>query len=132
MDYDISTTATEIRGIDNTLPLEIAPEMITVSMNLRVYRTPDNDPVIDKVAPLGSSASAHTEFVKTPYISVELRDKVTDKTVIFLPRAWVVRRSGSIEAESLLTETWSIKSIGYIGPSNQTSGIAGVFGALAI
>lgn len=125
MDYDISTSASSIDGIDNTLPLELAPERIIVSMTVRIYRTPSNDPVQDRFAPLGAGSNPHADFVKSPYISVEIRDKVTDTTVIFLPQAWVVRRSGSVEAENVLTETLSIKSIGYIGPTGQVSGVAG-------
>jgi hypothetical protein len=125
LDYSIETQDTVIQGIDNVLADEIAPNSINVSMSIRVYRTPDNDPVATLIAPLGDSANVQDAFPKSPYITIEVRDKTTDKTILFLPKAFVTRRSGSVEAEGLLTETWSIKSIGFQGPGAQDSGIGG-------
>jgi hypothetical protein len=125
VDYNIETSEVTISGIDNVVPSELAPDKITVTMNIRVYRTANNDPVAGLIAPLGDNANQLDAFTKSPYISVEIRDKVTDKTIIFLPRAWVFRRSGTVDAENLLIETWSIKSIGFYGPGGQNNGIGG-------
>lgn len=125
LDYQIDTMETTIAGVDNVLPSELAPDKIQVTMNIKVYRTPTNDPVSGLIAPLGDQANAQDAFTKSPYISIEIRDKVTDKTVVFLPRAWVFRRSGSVDAENLLVETWSIKSIGFYGPGSQQNGVVG-------
>jgi hypothetical protein len=124
---------TEIQGIDNVFPDELAPERIAITMNLKVYRTPGNDPVADGIAPSGdrnlvtstsTGGSPEQEgFLSSPYITVEIRDRVTDKTILFLPRAFLIRRSGSVEAESLMTETWTIKSIGYGGSGSQVQGL---------
>ena len=125
LDYTIDTSEVTIQGLDNIVPSELAPDRITVTMNIRVYRTSDNDPVAALIAPLGDGPNQLDAFTKSPYITVEVRDKVTDKTIIFLPRAWLLRRSGSVDAENLLIETWSIKSIGFYGPGGQNSGIGG-------
>jgi hypothetical protein len=125
LDYSIETAEVTISGLDNIVPSELAPDKIVVMMNIRVYRTPDNDPVATLIAPLGDNANALDSFTKTPYITVEIRDKQTDKTVIYLPRAWLFRRSGTVDAENLLVETWSIKSIGFYGPGGQQEGIGG-------
>lgn len=130
LDYQIETSETTIQCIDNVLPDELAPQNISVRMSIRVYRTPDNDPVSGKIAPLGAASNPQEDFTKSPYISVEVRDKVTDKTVIFLPRAWLTNRSGSVDSEGLLVETWQIKSIGYIGPTGQISSIFGAVGGI--
>jgi hypothetical protein len=130
MDYSIETSETTIQGIDNILPDELAPQNVTVNMTLRVYRTPDNDPVATKIAPPGDGANPQDDFSKAPYIAIEVRDRVTDKTVLYLPKAWLTRRSGSVDAENLLVETWQIKSIGYIGPGAQTSSVFGTVGNL--
>lgn len=125
IDYSIDTSEVTISGLDNVVPSELAPNNIMVTMNIRVYRTPDNDPVATLIAPLGDSANQLDAFTKSPYISIEVRDRVTDKTILFLPRAWLGRRSGTVDAENLLVETWSIKSIGFYGPGGQNSGIGG-------
>jgi len=133
MDYNIDTQHAEIQGVDNVFPDEFAPTTISVMMNLRVYRTPDNDPVALGIVPGGDmvgggAKAAQSSFLGSKYVSIEIRDKITDKTIIFLPKAVVVRRSGSVEAESLMTETWSIRSIGYFGPGSQRSSLLGTKG----
>lgn len=133
IDYTIETSEVDIQGLDNVVPTELAPDRISVTMNIRVYRTPDNDPVNNLIAPLGDSANALDAFTKSPYISVEIRDKQTDKTILFLPRAWLFRRQGGVDAENVLIETWSLKSIGFYGPGSQQTGVVGavssIFGA---
>lgn len=134
LDYTIDTGFSEIQCLDNVLPDELAPENIRVSMNIRVYRTPDNDPVALGIVPgsdnvQGGASAAQESFLGQKYISIEVKDKVTDRTIIFLPKAVVTRRSASVEAESLMTETWSIKSIGYFGPGAQKSSVLGVLGS---
>jgi hypothetical protein len=132
LDYTIETAVTVIDGIDNVLPNELAPERITVSMSMKVYRTPENDPVTMDFAPRGDNALDDPQkgFTQSSYISIEIRDRITDKTVIFLPRAWITKHSGSMEAEGILSETWHVKSIGFTGPGAQTSSIFGVIGGL--
>ena len=132
VDYMLETSEVTISGIDNVVPSELAPDKIVVTMNLKVYRTPDNDPTSQLVTPLGDQANSLNAFSQSPYITIEIRDKVTDKTIVYLPRAWVFRRSGSVDAENLLVETWSIKSIGFYGPGVQQNGVLGaVQGAFA-
>ena len=133
MDYSIDTVEATIQGIDSVFPDEFAPQSIMVNMNLRVYRTPNNDPVALGIAPGGDSSGAdrkglggQKDFTESPYITIEVRDRITDKTIIYLPKAWLTKRSGSAEAETLMTETWSIKSIGYFGPGQQVSGVVPV------
>jgi hypothetical protein len=123
VDYTIDTLAQDINTIDLVVPFEMAPQRVQVDLTLRVFRTPDNDPVSLGIAPQGNAGNLQDYFTRSKYITVEVRDKVTDRTVIQLPKAWVMRRSGGGEAESLFTETWSVRSIGYRGPAGQTSGL---------
>lgn len=117
-DYTIETRATEIETIDSVFPVELAPDRIRVAMNLRIYRTPDNDPVLEGLAP-GSSSSGQPEqkaFTQSKYLFVEIKDS-NDKTVFYIPRAWMVRRTASVTMGDLMSETWSILGIGYMGPT---------------
>lgn len=127
VDYTIDTMAQDINTIDLVVPYEMAPQRVRVDLTLRVFRTPDNDPVVLGIAPQGNAGNLQDFFTRSKYITVEVRDKVTDKVVIKLPKAWVVRRSGGGEAESLFMETWSVRSIGYQGPSGQESGLISAF-----
>lgn len=130
LDYQIETAQDEINALDNIFPDEFAPSRISVMMNMRVFRTPDNDPVALGIAPGGDavdggSEKAQVAFTSSKYITVEIRDRVTDKTIIYLPKAVLVRRSGQGEAENLISENWSIRSIGFFGPGAQRSSLFG-------
>jgi hypothetical protein len=135
MDYRIDTSIDAITSVDNILEEELAPSRITVFMNVKVYRTPDNDPVTLGIAPQGGDQSNPSlqanPFSMSPYIVIEVRDRITDKTVLYLPRARLLSRSGTVQAEDLHVETWSLRSIGYMGPGQQVSGLLPVVSGLA-
>jgi len=118
-DYSIDTRASEIETIDSVFPLELAPERIRVSLNLRVYRSPDNDPVKDKIAPgrADMGQSAQFGFTQANYLSIEIKDN-NDQTIVYMPKAWLVRRSGGMSSGDFLVETWQIISLGYMGPTS--------------
>lgn len=118
-DWSIDTGATEIETIDMVHPAEIAPDRIRVAISLRVYRTPDNDPILGLQAPgraeLGLS-EAQKGFLGAKYISLRIKDR-NDQTIFYVPRAWLVRRTASMSAGDFLVENWNLKGIGYIGPN---------------
>jgi hypothetical protein len=118
-------------------------------MSIQVYRTPNNDPDQLNIAPAGGNQTQTSNsgggsnsstavnfnpgvqyFTQSPYISIEIRDRVSGKTILFLPRARLVGRSGSGQAEDLISETWSIRGIGYTGPAGQINSVSGVLGGL--
>lgn len=117
-DYTVETRATEIETIDSVFTAELAPERVHISMNLRVYRLPDNDPVIYGYAPgkpdLGEPAQ--WGFTQAKYLTVEIKDR-NDLTILYLPKCWLVRRSGSMSVGEFMTETWSLVATHYMGPS---------------
>lgn len=119
-DYNLETGAQPLDTLDSVFPLELMPTRITVSMNLRVYRHPDNDPVISGFAP-GSANVGQTEqtaFLSTPYIFIDVKDNF-DNTILTIPRAMLIRRSGSVSTGDFLTESWAIQGIGFYGPSDR-------------
>jgi hypothetical protein len=124
--YQLGSEATEIRTVDSTIPAELAPSRISARLSIQVFRTPDNDPVLLGIAPTGDGVGYH----KQKYISVEMRDKDTDQTVLYLPKCLIVSRSGSVSAEDLLVETWSLVSLGWKGPTAQKTGVLPVIKAL--
>lgn len=86
-------------------------------MNLRVFRTQDNDPIQNGQAPgmpaLGQAAQS--AFLSAKYITIRVKDDY-DQTVLTIPKAWIVRRTGAMSAGEFLTENWSILGMGYYGP----------------
>lgn len=120
-DYRIDTSASPLETIDVVTPVELMPERIRVSLNLRVYRSPDNDPVRDKYAPgriedtVGPSAQYG--FTQAKYITIEIKDN-NDQTILYMPKCWLTSRSGSMSAGDFIVETWSIIGMGYMGPAS--------------
>lgn len=116
-DYVIETRASELETIDSVTPIELMPERIRVSLSLRVYRSPDNDPVRDKIAPGRADLGAQAQygFTQANYITVEIKDNY-DQTILYIPKCWVVSRSGNMSAGDFIVETWSILGMGYFGP----------------
>jgi hypothetical protein len=113
LDYSIETLHEELNTCDAVVPAELMPVRVRVALTLGVFRKPDDSPVQQGFAPAGTDRSSDQgPFSSNRYITIEVKDNVTDKTLMFLPRASIVRRSGSVEAEGLLSETWNIVSIG--------------------
>lgn len=117
-DYSIDTKASELETLDSVFPMELSPERIRISLNMRVYRTSDNDPILDDIAP-GSpdvGQAAQYSFTQAKYLTIEIKDNY-DKTILYLPKCWLIRRSGSMNAGDFLIESWQIIAMGYMGPS---------------
>ncbi len=117
VDYSIDTQVTDFSGIDSILPTELSPDRLRVTMSLKIFRTIDNDPSAEGVL---FQKGLRTEldqqmFALKAYIAVEVRDRQTDQTIMFIPRALVSSRSASVDAESLMTENWTIVGIGFSG-----------------
>lgn len=119
MSYDIDSSVSEVRGIDSILPYEINPDQLRVMLTLQIFRTTDNDPSLKEnnmaTSPVSGSSFDEDQkrFLTQSYITAEIRDKQSDKTVLFFPRCMISSRRGSVNAEDLMTETWTVISIGY-------------------
>ena len=125
LNYNLDTARNEIDVVDNELPVELAPGRVRVDVSIQIYRLPDNDPVTEGFAPPGDGSSDYTEF---KYLTLEFRDKVTDQTILYVPKASIVNRSGGGSAESLIVETIRFKGIGFRGPTAQTTGLIPAIG----
>lgn len=120
LSYHISTQAIEVETVDNVFPAEIMPTRIRASLSLRVYRTPDNDPVLDQIVaglPSIHQKNHQDSFTQGRYIQIDIRDS-NDKTIMYFPKAWVTDRQGGVSAGDFLTETWNVIAQNYTGPSS--------------
>lgn len=115
--WDISTSASELDTVDTVFPVELVPDRIRVAMQIRVYRTPDNDPVVLGIAPGGSmiGQAEQAAFTQSRYIQILVKDNL-DQTILHIPKAWITRRSVTVSTGDFMTENWSITGIGYYGP----------------
>lgn len=117
LDYNIDTQVSEINGIDSILPLELAPERLRVTMGLKIFRAIDNDPSTNGALFQNGVTSENDQegFATQPYITIEVRDRQSDQTIMFIPRALISSRTASVDSEGLMTENWNIIGIGFRG-----------------
>lgn len=105
--WKIETAQTEIRTIDDYLPYEFAPKLISVEGSLSGWHIPGE----------GASAmllqSDALSFLFHRYIQIEVRDSATDALLFFTNKAVIVSRSEDFKTGSLANVTLSWKAIGW-------------------
>lgn len=105
--YSIITDYKENQGIDNSLPEELAPTNIRVEVRCSSLRVPKESAGVLALQP------TILNHLQQQYLSIEIRDRKTNDTILYVPKAMLTERSGIIEARQLANETWVLKGIGY-------------------
>ena len=139
--YDISMDWTEIRGIDELIPNDLAPNSFSVKGSMSIYRVPNKSPI-------GEFLSQDMfRGIIWPYSTIELRDKRTDEIIFKIPRAAISSRGESFSKGQLTSTNLSFIGIGFrdeITPellpdtlpgteatSSGTSGLLGAFKSIS-
>ena len=107
VNYSIHTNVEVIRTIDNSIPDELAPTIVEASLNCKSFRIPGLSPAKLNLQPNVLAT------LKQQYATIEVCDRLTDSTVLYLPRAMMTNRTGGLSARSLAIETWSFIGIGF-------------------
>lgn len=127
--WRINTMATEINTIDDYLPYEIAPQRITVEGTISALHVP------------GTSAGTELwqpdvlAFLMHRYITIEVRDIVTDDLLFMTTKAMITTRMEDIKVDQLASVTLNFKAIGFRDERDPTlptdpSGESGPLGAI--
>ena len=103
--YVFETDYKEIREIDNSLPVELAPAGIRVEVTCSNIRIPLASPTL-----LGIQANIYSHLHQC-YATIELKDRKNDTTILYIPKAMMVRREGSVGTRAVATETWVFKGM---------------------
>ena len=103
--YLFETDYKEIREIDNSLPVELAPANIKVEVTCGNVRIPNLSPTV-----LGIQANIYSHLYQC-YCTIEIKDRKTDALILYVPKAMMVRREGSIPSRGVATETWVFRGI---------------------
>jgi len=122
MSANILTPHSEEFGVDSTIPFELVPGPVRVRFMLKIYRSVANDPSNMGIAPKADPQYDGRDH-QTRYVSIEVRERLTDRTILFLPKCVITARTIESQSEDLVTEVWSVTSIGYKGPEGQRAGI---------
>jgi hypothetical protein len=105
--YQVVTEYKPIQGIDNPLPEELAPVNIEVSCILTNLRVPRQSASILALQP------TMLNLMHQGYVSIEIRDRVTNDVMLYIPKAMLIKRTGAISARATGGETWFFVGIGY-------------------
>jgi len=105
--WDIMTDHKVINTVDNPIPEEIAPTNIDVRVTCSTLRVPKESASVMALQPtiLNSLHQA--------YVSIEIRDRGTNDTILYVPKALLQRRTGAVASRSIASETWVLRGIGY-------------------
>ena len=106
--WNINTEQTEIYTIDDPLPHEIAPKRISVSGTLGCFVIPGRSATAEVIQ------SDMRSFLINKYITIEVRDSVTDEIIFKTNNAVVTNNQGSLNAEQVGTMQLSWKAIGWL------------------
>ena len=105
--WNIETVVTEIRTIDDYLPIELAPRYVAVSGTFSGLMIPGMGPSNELIQ------SDVLNFLAQRYITIEVRDSQTDNLLFFTNKAMVTSRSESLNSEQLGKITLNWKAIGW-------------------
>lgn len=105
--YTIDTNYEAIRTIDNSIPDELAPTTILVSLTCKTFRVPGMSASKINLQP---NVLAH---LRQQYTYIDLVDRLTGDTILYVPRAIMTKRQGGVPGRGVGSETWSFLGIGY-------------------
>lgn len=105
--WKITTSATEIRTIDDYLPYELAPKHIAVEGNITGFRVPGFGPSAELIQ------TDMLSFLHQRYIEIEVRDSQTDNLIFLTRRALVTSRTENVRSNQLADLNIQFKAIGW-------------------
>lgn len=105
--WRITTETREIRTIDNPLPVELVPTMVSVEGTIGGLRLPGQSPTQNLIMPDVLS------FLFHKYITIEVRDSKTDQLLFLTGKAQITGRMEELKSESLGSIALTWKAIGW-------------------
>lgn len=105
--WNIRTSVTEVRTIDDYLAYELAPKHITVDGTIGMFRIPGVGISQELIQ------SDFLNFLQQKYITIEVRDSATDNLLFFTNRAMVTGRSENLTSEQLGRAQLTWQAIGW-------------------
>ncbi len=105
--WRVDTLFTEVNAIDNPLPEELVPKAIKVSGSISALHIPGQGAGVQLWQPdmLG--------FLFHQYLTIEVRDSVTNKLLFFAPKAVITSRQENIRVDELAQVELSFMAIGF-------------------
>jgi len=108
VDFSIRTEYVENRTIDSAVAAELMPTRITVDGMLSMFHVPGKGPTVELVQ------SNVLSFLMHRYITIEIRDQMTDQLIFKTNKAVITGRTQKVQAGEMSTMQLSWKALGWI------------------
>jgi hypothetical protein len=105
--WRITTQVSEVRTVDNWLPYELVPQMISVDGTISALHIPGTS-----VGTLLWQPDV-LNFLSQQYISIEARDSSSDQLLFYTGEAMITSRVEDIKVDQLAQVSLTFKAIGY-------------------
>jgi len=105
--WNIETTVSELRVIDDYLPAELAPRHVAVTGTFSGIMIPGMGPSNELIQ------SDVLNFLQQKYITIEVRDSQSDNLLFFTNKAMITTRSESLNSEQLGKIMLNWRAIGW-------------------
>lgn len=110
--WTINTEQAEIYTIDDYMPYEMAPRRVSVNGTLGMFMIPGRSPTAEIIQ------SDNLSFLFNKYITIEVRDSVTDNILFKTNKAVITSSSGDLRADQLGSMTLQWRAIGWINEAS--------------
>jgi len=105
--WNVNTSQTTVREIDNYLPYEFAPSMLNVSGSLGMFHVPGKTATSELFMPNVLS------FLHHKYISIEVQDQTTGQQLLRVNKAVITNKSQALVAGQISQMTLEWQGIGW-------------------
>jgi hypothetical protein len=105
--WNIQTTVSEIRTIDDFVPAELAPKHVIVNGTISGLHIPGQGASAEQIQPTLQT------FLRQKYVNIEVRDSATDAQLFFTNQALITNRSEVLQSQRLGQVTLQFQAIGW-------------------
>ena len=112
--WNIQTTVTEIRTIDEFTAVELAPKHVVVSGTIGGLHIPGQGASADNIQ------ATISNFLRQQYVTIEVKDSQTDSLLLYAGKAMIVNRAETLQSERLGQVTLNFQAIGWWDEAKDT------------
>jgi len=105
--WNVSTSHQEIFEVDNYLPYELAPQVVTVTGTIGMFHIPGQGPGAE-----GFQANV-LSFLHHKYITIEVQDQTTGNVLLNISKAVITNKSQVLNAGEVSQIQLSFRAIGW-------------------
>lgn len=108
LDWEATTGAKTLRGIDLSTPFEIAPGAAHISGSMSLYRLQDSAGLEGAgIMPVES------QIPRARYFDIQVVNRVTETVILRIPKAMAIRQQWRIASKELVQGSFTFQGLGW-------------------